>query len=625
MSKIIYIFSFISLLLILPVNTQAQVGNEFQLGNRFMQQQNYEAALPVFKKLVQNNPSEFYFADRYIECFIQLKQYDEGLNAISETPFSSNISAQVNILKAKLYHFKGDTAKAYSIWNDNIAGNPRNLQLYISTSNIMTDVNEFEKAVNVLKQARVAFNNPQLFHNDISKTLLQAGNYEGAVQEWIDWLIAQPDQISNIQRVLLRFDDPLLNDITILEIEDKLNEIPINKPEYNTLFRFQIWLLQENKLYRRALASATTFESSTSNFNYSLFQLGRSLRRNKEFELATSAFEYYINKAEGNVKWQSQEELAKVYSEWAKQIEDFNLDFTNHKDTLFTKALAQTNSIIESATNYRYISRVLLMKSEIVLDHIHDIDAAENILNHLRKINQEKETAEEFYIQGRIDIATKEYSQARISLTKSNKLAGIGELAEKTRYFLALTDFFSSDYEFSTIQLKTLGRQNTSYYANDALQLRLWIQEGLSADSSGKSIQPFAEAYFNTVTGNYEDAKNMLLTYLEESPEAPLYDDAVLLLSKNPSHNAQSTYNLTNQVLVQNKVVSNRERLMWERAKFADQAFIQSETDQSFDPEVQISISEVISFYEELILEYPQGFYAPYARKRLTKLSEKNT
>lgn len=625
MSKIIYIFSFISLLLIFSVNTQAQVGNEFQLGNRFMQQQNYEAALPVFKKLVQNNPSEFYFVDRYIECFIQLKQYDEGLKAISETQLPSNISAQVNILKAKLYHFKGDTTKAYSIWNDNIAGNSRNLQLYISTSNTLTDVKEFEKAVNVLKQARIAFKNPQLFHNDISKTLLQAGNYEGAVKEWIDWLIAQPDQISNIQRTLLRFDDPLLNDITILEIEDKLNEIPINKPEYNTLFRFQIWLLQENKLYRRALASATAFESSTSNFNYSLFQLGRSLRRNKEFELATSAFEYYINKAEGNVKWQSQEELAKVYSEWAKQIEDFNLDFTNHKDTLFTKALEQTNSIIESAPNYRYISRVLLMKSEIVLDHIHDIDAAENILNQLRKINQEKETAEELYIQGRIDIATKEYSQARISLTRSNKLAGIGDLAEKTRYFLALTDFFSSDYEFSTIQLKTLGRQNTSYYANDALQLRLWIQEGLSADSSGKSIRPFAEAYFNTLTGNYEDAKNMLLTYLEESPEAPLYDDAVLLLSKNPSHNAHSTYNLTNQVLIQNKVISNRERLMWERAKFADQAFIQSETDQNFDPEVQISISEVISFYEELILEYPQGFYAPYARKRLTKLSEKNT
>ena len=136
-----------------------------------------------------------------------------------------------------------------------------------------------------------------------------------------------------------------------------MNEIPINKPEYNTLFRFQIWLLQENKLYRRALASATAFESSTSNFNYSLFQLGRSLRRNKEFELATSAFEYYINKADGNVKWQSQEELAKVYSEWAKQIEDFDLDFTNQKDTLFSKALEQTNSIIESAPNYRYISR----------------------------------------------------------------------------------------------------------------------------------------------------------------------------------------------------------------------------------------------------------------------------
>jgi len=624
LNKSFHIFVLGILLVLSSTVVKAQPGNEFQIANRLMQQQNYEAALPVFGKLVSENPTEFYFLERYLECFIQLKRYDDALNKLSELQPLPNLDSQVKVLEGELYHFKGDTGKAYMIWDKNLAENTRSLQLYISTSNVMADLKEFERSVEVLRKAREVFNNPQLFYNDISTTLLQSGNYEEAVQEWIAWLAAQPDQVSNIQRTLLRFNDVLLNDITILEIEDKLNEISITNPVYSTLFRLQIWLLQENKLYRRALASATAFENSTTNYNYSLFQLGRSLRRNKEFELAVDAFEYYIQRTEGNLKWQSQEELAKVYTEWAKQIKDFNLDFSNQRDTFFTKALDQINSIIDNAPNYRYISRVLLMKSEVVLDHLHDLEAAVNILTRLRNFNKENESSEEYYIQGRIELANRQYSQARISLTKSNKLAEIGEMAEKTRYFLALTDFFSSDYEFATIQLKTLGRQNTSYYANDALELRLWIQEGLTADSSGTALKPFADAYFETLIGNNELAKTQLISYLENEPQSPLYDDAVLLLSENPSQSVSSSYNLTNEILLKNKVLSNRERIIWERARYADQAFTKAENDSGYDPSIEISVSQVISYYEELILDYPQGFYAPYARKRLTELSKKN-
>lgn len=609
---------------LIPRQAEAQLGNEFQIANRFMQQQNYEAALPIFQKLVTENPDEFYFFDRFIECYIQLKEYDKALEAISELKPSNGLNPQSKVIEGQLYHFKGDSATAYSIWSSNLTVNSRNLQLYISTANTMSELKEFSKAIEVLRSAREVFNNPQLFFSDISNTLLQAGNYEGAIEEWIKWLIAQPDQISNIQRTLLRFNDPLLNDITILEIDDKLNEIAINDPAYSILFRFQIWLLQENKLYRRALASATAFESSTSNFNYSLFQLGRSLRRNKEYELATQAFYYYINKAEGNVKWQSQEELAKVYTEWAKQMDDFNLDFTNQRDTLFSKALAQLNFIIENAPSYRYLSRVLLLKSEIVLDYSHDLASAEQILIKLQELNKEEETAEELYIQGRIEIAQKEYAQARISLTKSNKIADIGELAEKTRYFLALTDFFSTDYEFATIQLKTLGRQNTSYYANDALELRLWIQEGLNADTSGSNLDAFSEAYFETLVGNNDEAKNKFLSFISDNPTTPLYDDAVLQLSKNPVFNASSSFELTNNFLSKSGAISNRERLMWERAKFADQAYEKLLSDSEYIPGFPITLSLIQSYYEELILDYPQGFYAPYARKRLTELSKKN-
>ncbi len=623
MRDLIYILALLAFLA-LPAGLYAQAGNQFQIGNRFMQQQNYEQALPVFQKLVQENPDEYYFFERYIECYIQLKQYDEALKAIADLNGSPNYQSQINVLKGKLYHFKGDSSRAYSIWEQNIQQSSRNLQIYIATANAMTNVKEFQRSVDILQNARIVFNNPLLFFNEISTTLLQAGNYEGAVREWIAWLVAQPDQTSNIQRTLLRYNDPLLNDITILEIEDKLVEVPITNPAYNTLFRFQVWLLQENKLYRRALASAIAFENSTSNFNYALFQLGRSLRRNKEFELAAQAFQYYIDKANGNLLWQSREELAKVYSEWAKEIDDFNLDFTNKRDALFSKALAELNRIITDGFNYRKMQSVLLLKSEIVLDFAHDLPAAEKTLARLRSINQDVETAEEFYLQGRIHMAKKEYASSRIALTKSNKLAGIGEIAEKTRYFLALTDFFSEDYEFATIQLKSLGRQNTSYYANNALELRLWIHEGLNFDSTGTILKPFAEAIYETTIGNDALAKEKLLAALNIEPRIPLYDDVLLKLSTNPEFSPEESYTLTNAFVEANSADANRERLMWERAKFADEALQKSEKDPAYVITTGLTKSKVEAYYEEIIINYPQGFYAPYARKRLQELSKKN-
>jgi hypothetical protein len=398
--------------------------------------------------------------------------------------------------------------------------------------------------------------------------------------------------------------------------------------------------LQENKLYRRALASATAFENSTSNLNYSLFQLGRSLRRNKEFELAVTAFEYYVERTQGNVKWQSQEELAKVYSEWAKQLDDFNVDFTDSKTSLYSKALEQLNLIISNAPNYRNLSNVLLLKSEIVLDNLHDINEAKNILATLRSINSENEIPEEFYIQGRIEIANKQFAQARISLTKSNKLAGIGELAEKTRYFLALTDFFSSDFEFATIQLKTLGRQNTSYYANDALELRLWIQEGLSADTTGKILTSFADAIFESLYGNYQTSGEKLLALMDNSSAQALYDNSLLLLSDNPTISTDTLLTLNENYLSINSYTPQREQLMWQRAKFALESFNKkaerSERSMNSKPKTpeeqffnrnpvrEITKSTVELYFEELILEFPQGFYAPYARKQLSELSKRN-
>ncbi|HBQ61465.1 MAG TPA: hypothetical protein DD671_18125, partial [Balneolaceae bacterium] len=170
------------------------------------------------------------------------------------------------------------------------------------------------------------------------------------------------------------------------------------------------------------------------------------LIRNNEFELARDAFTYYTDKTYGEVKWRGLEELANTYSAWAKYIDDYNLDFSNKRDSLYQLASTMLDSIETETTSYSGMANVHLKRAELALDHGFDLDKAEHSLTILKRMQSLNNAPEIPYLEGRIHLAKKEFSEARIQLTRANKIADIGDMAEKTRYFLALTDFYAGDY-----------------------------------------------------------------------------------------------------------------------------------------------------------------------------------
>ncbi len=599
----------------------AQIGNEFQLADRLMKQQRYESALDILSNLVEKTPSEHYYFDRLIECYVQLKRYDEGLGEVEQRLLNKPTDPLVKNLEAKLYHFKGDTEKAFNLWDENLESHPKQYQIYMNTAHTLTSVREYAKAVDIYKKARVVFNNKQLFLSEIAEAQMLAGNYEGAIVEWLNLLKVRPEQRGNIQRLLLRYNDPLVYDITMLEIEDEMNNLSISDPIYKELYQFQTWLLQENKLYRRALATAIAYESATSNFTYSVFNLGKQLLENKEFELSSSAYSYYIENAAGEIKWRSMEELAGVYAQWAKQLQDFNLNSDKNKDSLFDLSFNLLTQIRNEAPSYSRIGDVILKQAEIALDHTYNHELAERAKTSLSMSQKYQESAELYYLEGRIQLVKNEFTQARIAFTKSNKKANIGPLAEKTRYFLALTDFFSGDYEFANIQLKSLGRQNTSYYANDALELRLWIQKGTQADTTGEFIKPFADAIYHQHKGDKEQATYLFTSITNNTDNTPFKEDAFINLARYQEHEFSELAHSLNTFLEANPTTSQRERLMWERATATDQA-LSVELNNNSNLLSKITTETVIKYYEEILLDYPLSIYAPHIRNRLSDLSK---
>ena len=606
---ITYILSF--LFLQLSTGVMAQNSSDYQLAVRLIQQQEYSEALPILEKLHQKDPDMYVYADRLIDCLIQIKDYDRGLEIAGKFEGKPNFDAQIKIRIGELNHYLGNEEKALEIWKSNIRENPKQYQIYINTARKMVDRREYLEAVDIYKQARTDLQNKQLFFGDIANAYMQAGEYELAINEWLALLEESPNQITFIQRSLLRYNDPILYDITIVELNDRLSDISVTNPLYRTYYELQIWLLQENKLYRRALAAAKEYENRSNSYNYSVFNLGRQLVENNEFELAINAFSFYTDNTFGELRWRSLEELSETYSRWAKYLDDFSLERQANTDSLYNLSMAMLDSIETETNSYSRMSHVFLKKAELSLDHIFDLETAERSLEKLKSTSGTIEQPEIPYLEGRIHLSKKEFPQARIQLTRSNKMAEIGEIAEKTRYFLALSDFYAGDFEFATIQLKTLGRNNTSFYANDALALRLWLQDGLSIDSTGSNLKTFAEAVFLDNNGKTKQGAEIFSDIITDPEYYALKDDAILFYVQSPHIPDEDKYTALNDFLTAGSASPVKEKLLWEKALLSEK----------LADSTQLSVQPAEDIFEELILSYPTGFYAPYAREKLTEFS----
>ncbi len=597
----------------------AQIGSDFQLADRLMRQQNYEAALEILVELVEKSPNEYYFFERMIESYIELKKYDEALQQVQTRIGKNNLHSREKVLEAKIFYLKGDKDKAFGIWDDNINAHSSELQIYMLTGQALMESREYKKTVEIYEKARKAFGNGQLFMNEIADAYMKTGQYEGAVREWLNVIKLRSNQRAIVQRLLLRYDDPLVYDITLMELEDEMNLLDRKDNLYAEFYQLQSWILLENKLFKRALGNAIKFEESSSSTNYAVYNLAGRLLDANEFELAAEAYSFYENHPFDELKWQSTEKLSDVYKQWAKYDESQNLSSTQNIDSLYDKAITLLEKIYRLAPNYSRLGEVIVSRAEIELDHTLNFDAGKNSVRILSNMDEYKNSKELHYLEGRIHLLEKNFTQARISFTKSNKIADIGEMAEKTRYFLALTDFFSGDYEFANIQLKSLGRQSTSFYANNALELRLWIQKTKSADSTNTDISDFANAVFTKLAGNVKQSHSKLME-IALNQTSQYREDALILLAGHRNSDAEEISVILDEALKKPNYFVQKERLMWDRAKSADRALNHSDNNA-----VSVTNELIIDYYEELLDLYPQSFYAAFARNRLTELIKPNS
>ncbi|MEX0770534.1 MAG: tetratricopeptide repeat protein [Balneolaceae bacterium] len=627
----------------LPVHAQ---NNDFREANRLIQQQNYEQALPILERLYEQNPEAGIFFDRLMDCMINLKMFEEAIRLARNKMDQEGISSHIQIRIAEIYHLQGKTERAFELWDEVVSGNRGNIQVYYNIGNAMISRREYEKAAEMYEMARDQFSDNTLFTNELANAKLQAGNFEGAMNEFIRLIRNNPDQMNFVQQRMLRMRDHNLYEIAALELEDNLVDMGTDHPAYHPLHQLLTWLLIETEQYRKAFIAARQYESSTSIMNFSLYSIGSRLLSNNEYEMAAEAYEFYAERGASSIRHQALEQQALVYQRWAGYLSDFNLEDYNRRLELYRTSYNLNAYLLDEAPGYDHRARVLVRQTEISLDVFYN---AEEARKWVQILEQELERSDQnpanlYYLQGRIQLFDQSYTRARQLLTRANRNAEDSNLAEKARYFLSLTDFFAGDFEYAQIQLKSLERRNVSYYANNALKLRMWIQDGsrYDTDTTRADLKSFSGILEALHQGNFDEALERYQRIYESSTH-PLKDDALVeLAAQTSARYIPYVYSLIENYRETRSDSPLTERLMWETAKMTrlivDAGGISgwiSEYDifegnlewasgslKAIDINWPESAREVEKAYENILLEFPQGFYAPYAREELQSIEE---
>jgi hypothetical protein len=634
----------VSALLLPPADLSAQSG-DFQIANRLMQQQQYAEAMPILRELHQNNPGAHVFFDRYVESLINLDMLDEA-EQVARRQMERNHSLTLTTLRlAEILHIKGEREEAANLWNRALDQGSESMQTYYSVASSMMKRREYNKAIDVYKSARNLMGNSTLFLNELANAYMQAGRFEESVKEFYRLVIESPEQMGMVQQRFLRMRDQRLYEIAAFELEDMLFDLDMNHSAYPQLYQLLTWLLLETEEFRRAYNFARYYESETSHTIYSLMALGNQLLSAGQYSYAAEAFRYYVENSRGSNRYRAMEELAGTYSAWARYLGQHNLESDLRQRELFLQAYETAEKLLKDAPGYDRANRVYALLIDLSLDQFKDSEKATNWFEEM-KGHPSAEQAYTYYAEGRLALFGKNYVNARQALTRADRATDNANLSERARYYLSLTDFFAGDYEFAEIQLRSLERRHTSFYANDAIKLRMWIRNGQRADTTGSVLKAIGEGLYSIHTGNYKDALPLFEPILANANN-PFADDLTVELAAllPPEYNSMILYLIERQISARS-YSPLLERMMWDRAIIAEQMyesgtaynlsdlpylfrFIDSGStltvnlsaeDRFFGRDGQafsIDRDFVSDLYEEIIIKFPDGFYASFAREKL--------
>lgn len=575
---------------------------QFRLADTYLRAGKFEKAIQILESLYAQAPDNPSFYRKLKDAYESVKRYDDAVRLVNDR-LDKRQSPQLLAEKARLLYRNEDDAAADSLWTAAIDQAPDQATTYRLVYQSLVDVRRFGRAIEVLQQARDRLKNASLFRIELAYLYGLDGQHRNAMREYVRLLNNSPSQFALVRNRVQSFVDQGEGvEASIDVLEDAVEQHPLN-PSFRKLLA---WLYMTTDNYPAAYDVYRALDRLEQKQGQALYRFAQKATDADHFAVATKAFDAILDRyPKADVAPKAQRALATTYRQWAETTADSS---STNARSRYDDARSAYRTFLEKYPAHKDHPTVLAQLGTLQLNVYRDLEAARSTLKQVVSSYPKSEAANEArYDLGRIALLAGNLERARLLFSRLADRLRSGPLAEKARFELALLQFYRGHFEAARTQAKATSANTASDVANDAIELRVLIQENQGPDSLNTPLQLYARTRLDLRRRQYQQAGTRLDSLLSTYGRHSLADEAQFRRAE--TFLAQGD---TSSALDRYRALPRRHP----RSPYADRSLFRLGTLQ----EKRGNPQQAITLYDRLLSDYPQSLLTGDARTRLRTL-----
>ncbi|MCC6463207.1 MAG: tetratricopeptide repeat protein [Saprospiraceae bacterium] len=503
--------------LCLMARAQAQNPN---LANQYFINGEYEKAATLYEQLVETDRSlsDYYF-ERYINCLLNLEQYDEGEKAIKKQLKKSPEDVKLYVLYGNLYDRAGKIEDAQAQYQKAIEKVALDYTSITQLANVFVTNAKYELAIQVYE--RGSDKDPTRFAYNLGDLYRRKGETPKMIDSYLSSLSIDPGRLTTIQTLMARY----LAENEYAELQSQLYT-RLQKEDNADYIELLAWSFVQRKDFKSALRQYKALDKRLGEPGQRIFKLANDAANSRDYDTAISGYDYIIQEKGAQNPFFFDAKREAMNCRRRKITEGY--DYTTQD---LRTLEAEYESFLAQYTRGRQTAYIVIQLADLEAFYINDLNKAIALLDELRQtpgidrntLARVKINLADFYLMnGEVWESTLLYSQVDKDFREEL-------LGQEARFKNSKLSYFNGDFEWAQAQFDVLKASTSKLISNDALDLSVFIMDNLNSDTTTDAMALYAAAEQLVFQNRFPEAFLKLDTLRTGFPENTLQDDILFL------------------------------------------------------------------------------------------------
>ncbi|MEZ4816644.1 MAG: tetratricopeptide repeat protein [Flavobacteriaceae bacterium] len=487
------------------------------LAKNYFEQGEYEKALVLYKKLVQQNKGNTRYIIDLVKTHQQLEQYQEAETVLKEFTEGTRIFPQFLVELGYNFALQNKDSVAHLNYQKAIDFTKDNNGYAYIVGQVFSDYNLLDEAATVYETAMTQ-DNSRSYLSQLARIYGEQGKLEKMFESYLELIKTNPTYNGSVKRNFSMYiTEDSNNEANVLLRKTLLKKLQ-QDPDvlYNELLS---WLFIQQKEFKKAFIQEKAIFARRGEDLTGLLDLGRIAIDEKKYEEAQEIIHFIIEKAYNpRLKLEGYQQLLFVELQLAEEKDLPKID-AEYKQLFTEFGNDQETYLLQ--IDYSDFLAFRYGKKEEAIQNLKSL--SKKNLSIYQEARVKLKLADILVFDEKFNEALIYYSQVQ------NKVQN-DVLAQEARFKVARTSYFKGDFEWAQTQLDVLKKSASQLIANDAMQLSLMIRDNTLEDSTQTALKKFARADLKSLQNKDLEAIELLKDILINHKGEKIEDETLLKL-----------------------------------------------------------------------------------------------